>query len=173
MLAVLTLALAFQEVTVRMGAPSEKAKADSVRLQARRDSIRYEALERRLDREKRAPRRIALTPELERSAFLDNDARTLLLQAREARLRQDSALLNYDASAYQRLSVGMGFRAMGRDRLLFRTEDASRVRWSRGGGVHVDLNEARSVFPSAEQEAGEGNIVEAQPIPGFPGLDAP
>jgi hypothetical protein len=172
MLAVLTLALAFQEVTVRMGAPSEKAKADSVRLQARRDSIRYEALERRLDREKRAPRRIALTPELERSAFLDNDARTLLLQAREARLRQDSALLNYDASAYQRLSVGMGFRAMGRDRLLFRTENASRVRWSRGGGVHVDLKGARSVFPAAEQEAGEVNMDEATPIPYYPGREA-
>jgi len=38
------------------------------------------------------------------------------------------------------------FLAIGRDRLLFRTENASRVRWSRGGGVHVDLKGARSVF---------------------------
>lgn len=172
MLAVLSLVLAFQEVTVRVGQPSEKARADSVKRQAMRDSIRYEAMERRLDREKRAPRRIPLTPELERSAFLDPLARELLLRARDARMRQDSALLNYDASAYQRLSVGMGFRAIGRDRLLFRTENASRVRWSRGGGVHVDLKGARSVFPSMKDAEGEIEMDEASPIPYFPGREA-
>src|SRR5690606_37825164 len=113
--------------------------------------------------------RIALTPELERSAFLDTAARTLLLRARDARMRQDSALLNYDASAYQRLSVGMGFRAIGRDRLLFRTETASRVRWSRGGGAHIDLKGARSVFPSVED--GEAEMNEATPIPYYPGRE--
>lgn len=172
MFAVLSLVLAFQEVTVRVGQPSEKARADSVKRQATRDSIRYEAMERRLDREKRVPRRIPLTPELERSAFLDPLARELLLRARDARMRQDSALLNYDASAYQRLSVGMGFRAIGRDRLLFRTENASRVRWSRGGGVHVDLKGARSVFPSMKDAEGEIEMDEASPIPYFPGREA-
>jgi hypothetical protein len=169
MFAVLSLALALQQVTVRIGPDNAKAVADSVKRQAERDSIRYEAIERRRDRERRPVRRIPLTPELEASAFRDPLARTLLLRARDARLRQDSSLLNYDASAYQRLSVGLGIRAAGRQRLLFRTETASRVRWSRAGGVHIDLKGARSVFPSAEKEAGEVNMDEVTPIPYYPG----
>lgn len=172
MLATLSLVVALQQVTVRVGEPSERTRADSVRRQAIRDSIRYEALERRLDRESRAPRRIPLTPDLERSAFRDEQARILLLKAREARLSQDSALRAYDASAYQRLSVGFGFRATGRDRLLFRTENVSRVRWSRSGGVHIDLKGARSVFPAAKDEAGEVNMEDVSPIPYYPGRDA-
>ena len=172
MLAALSLVIAFQEVSVRIGAPSEKARADSIKQQAIRDSIRYSAMERRLDREKRPVRRIAVTPELENSAFLDPLARQLLLRARDARMRLDSALLSYDATSYQRMSVGMGFRAIGRDRLLFRTENVSRVRWSRKGGVFVDLKGARSVFPMAEKEAGEVDMDEISPIPYYPGRDA-
>lgn len=172
MFAVLSLALALQQVTVRIGPDNAKAVADSVKRQAERDSIRYEAIERQRDRERRPVRRIPLTPELEASAFRDPHARTLLLRARDARLRQDSSLLNYDASAYQRLSVGLGIRAASRQRLLFRTETASRVRWSRAGGVHIDLKGARSVFPSAEKEAGEVNMDEVTPIPYYPGREA-
>ncbi len=172
MLAVLSLAFALQQVTVRVGAPSEQERADSIKRQMTRDSIRYEAIERGRDRDLRPVRRIPLTPALEASAFLDPAARTLLLRARDARLRQDSSLLNYDAKAYQRLSVGMGFRAVGRQRLLFRTETASRVRWSRAGGVHIDLNGARTVFPAAKDEAGEVSLDEATPIPYYPGREA-
>src|SRR5487761_2071894 len=67
-----------------------------------------------------APRRIPLTPELLRTAFHDSAARTLLLRARAARLRQDSALVAYDAMSYQRISAGLGIGAFGRDRLMFR-----------------------------------------------------
>ena len=172
MLAVLSLALVLQQVTVRVAPSSEKEKADSVKRQAIRDSVRYEMIEEQRERETRTVRRIALTPELERSAFVDSAARTLLLRARDARLRQDSTLLNYDASAYQRMSVGMGFRAIGRDRLLFRTETASRVRWSRGGGVVIDLKGARSVFPSVKDGDGEVSMDEATPIPYYPGREA-
>src|SRR5262245_54652181 len=93
-----------QSVSVRVG------KSDSVaaaRARAEQDSLRRERERRRSERE--APRRIPLTPELERTAFRDPQAKSLLLLAREARLRQDSALLSYDATAYQRLSVGFGF----------------------------------------------------------------
>lgn len=169
MLVAVTLALAFQQVTVRVGSPGEQARTDSAQRAARRDSIRYEAVLRRGERETRTPRRIPLTPELERSAFQDTAARTLLLHARDARMRQDSALLNYDASAYQRLSVGMGFRAIGRDRLFFRTENVSRVRWSRGGGVHIDLKGARSAFPMVKDN--EAQIDGTSPIPYFPGRE--
>ncbi|MEP7383371.1 MAG: hypothetical protein ABI910_16910, partial [Gemmatimonadota bacterium] len=172
MLAVLSLALALQQVTVRIGESSDKERADSVKRQMVRDSIRYEMIERQHDRERRPVRRIPLTPELEASAFRDPGARTLLLRARDARLRQDSSLLNYDAKAYQRLSVGMGFRAFGRDRLLFRSETASRVRWSRDGGVHIDLNGSRSVFPSMKIDDGDADLNDATPIPYYPGREA-
>jgi hypothetical protein len=170
MLAVLSLAFALQQVTVRVGAPSEQERADSIKRQMTRDSIRYEAIER-------GTATCVLCGAFadagaEASAFLDPAARTLLLRARDARLRQDSSLLNYDAKAYQRLSVGMGFRAVGRQRLLFRTETASRVRWSRAGGVHIDLNGARTVFPAAKDEAGEVSLDEATPIPYYPGREA-
>lgn len=169
MLVALTLVFALQQVSVHAGSHGEQAQGDSARRRARRDSIRYEAILRQGGRETRAPRRIPLTPELERSAFLDTAARTLLLRARDARMRQDSALLNYDASAYQRLSVGMGFRAIGRDRLFFRTENASRVRWSRGGGVHIDLKGARSVFPMVKDS--EVEMDDTSPIPYYPGRE--
>ena len=168
----LTLALALQSVQVRVGAPSEKSKADSIKRQVVRDSIRYEMRERERDRERSAPRRVPLTAELERTAFRDTAARTLLLRARSARMQQDSSLLAYDASAYQRLSVGIGLRAVGRDRLLFRTENVSRVRWSRSGGVLIDIKGQRSVFPSAKDEAGEIDMDDASPIPYYPGRDA-
>src|SRR5687767_12925056 len=121
------------------------------------------------DRERRRrARRVPVTPELEASAFRDPAARDLLMRARAARMRQDSALLAYDATAYQRLSAGLGFRAFGRDRLLFRTENASRVRWSRNSGAWVDLKGARTVLPMVKDH-GEVDIHEMSPIPYYPG----
>jgi hypothetical protein len=109
------------------------------------------------------------------SAFADPAARDLLLRARAARLRQDSALLAYDAKTYQRLSVGMGFRRFARDRLLFRTETASRVRWQRGVGVWLEPTGQRSAFPmvkDAEKEVqAEIDPGDLAPIPYFPGRE--
>src|SRR5262245_54661984 len=58
---------------------------------------------------RREPRRIPVTEEHLRTAYKSPLARTLLLRARAARMAQDSALLSYDASAYVRISAGMGF----------------------------------------------------------------
>src|SRR5262245_18372886 len=98
--AVLAIALALdQQVTVRVG-----QKPDSTQGQ-KADTVE-EGKNKRPER-----KRIPVTPELEASAFKDPAARALLKQAREARMRQDSALLAYDATAYQRISAGLGFRA--------------------------------------------------------------
>jgi hypothetical protein len=158
---VLALALAFdQQVTVRVGAKSDTTE----RSRAALDTI---------DHGKRPERkRIPVTPELEQSAFRDPGARTLLLKAREARMRQDSALLSYDATAYQRMSAGLGFRTFGRDRLLFRTENASRVRWSRDGGTWVDLKGARTAMPMVKGADADVDYHEMSPIPYYPGRDA-
>jgi hypothetical protein len=168
---VLTLALTLQQVTVKVGGE----EADSARRAARRDSIRFESRVRTEDRDRRPVRRIPVTAEHERTAFRDSSARTLLLRAREARMRQDSSLLSYDATAYQRLSAGLGFRAIGRDRLLFRTENASRVQWSRANGVMIDLKGRRTAFPMLrenERREADAEMSDMSPIPYYPGREA-
>src|SRR5689334_17466016 len=135
---VFAFALAFdQQITVRVG-----DKPDSTDTSRR---VLADTIDDRRHRHER--KRIPVTPELEATAFRDPAARTLLLAAREARMRQDSALLAYDATAYQRISAGLGFRAFGRDRLLFRSENVSRVRWSRDNGTWIDLKGARTAIP--------------------------
>ena len=51
---------------------------------------------------------IVATDEQLANAFADADARTLLAQAREARLGQDSSIASYDASTLQRFTLGLG-----------------------------------------------------------------
>ena len=117
----------------------------------------------------RRVRRIPLTPELERSAFRDPSAWTLLLRARAARLAQDSALRSYDAKSYMRVSVGLGVRRFGPERLLFRAEQAARVRWARESGVWVETTGRRAVVPMGGADI---DMSPATPIPYFPGREA-
>ena len=149
---------------------------DTVRVGQKPDTTRDgRALTDTLDdaRNKRRTRaRIPVTPELEANAFRDARARTLLTKAREARMRQDSALLAYDATAYQRISAGLGFRAFGRDRLLFRSENVSRVRWSKENGTHIDLKGARMAVPMVKDASVDGDFSEMTPIPYYPGREA-
>jgi hypothetical protein len=119
--------------------------------------------------DRRPPRRQPVTPELERTAFADARARTLLERARAARLAQDSALRAYDARTYQRVSVGIGFRRIGRDRLLLRTEQAARVRWARGSSVLVEPTGRRTAFPMGRADM---DLTAGTPIPYFPGRES-
>jgi hypothetical protein len=89
------------------------------------------------------------------TAFKDNAARELLLLARDARMRQDSSLVSYDAMTYQRTSAGIAFTRFGRERLAFRSDDATRVRWRRGIGAYVDVTGQRTVVPIA---GGSGSV---------------
>ena len=117
----------------------------------------------------RKERRIPLTPELERSAFRDEGARVLLRRAREARLSQDSSLKSYDATSYMRVSVGLGIRRLGPERLLFRAEHAARVRWGRGAGVWVQPTGRRAVVPMGGADM---DMSPATAVPYFPGREA-
>ena len=122
-------------------------------------------------RAKKPPKRIAVTPEHLATAFKDAPARELLLLARAARTRQDSALQAYDATTYQRVSAGLGFTKFGRDRLAFRSEQATHVRWRRGVGAYVDITGSRAVVPvggSHNTVRMEGNF---SPIPYYPGSE--
>jgi hypothetical protein len=105
------------------------------------------------------------------TAFKDPAAREILLLARRARSTQDSALQSYDATTYQRVSAGMGFTKFGRDRLAFRTEQATRVRWRRGVGAYVDVTGSRTVMPIAGKSATVRMGGDISPIPYFPGSE--
>lgn len=123
-------------------------------------------------------RRLPVTAQVLASAFRDPGARMLLERAREARMSQDSALIGYDATAYQRISAGMGFTRIGRDRLIFRTENVSRVRWQRGIGAWVDLKGERTAIPIAPEEAQKeaeqdmADEADMSAIPYYPGYEA-
>ena len=176
--------LAQSSVTIRVGDKPKQAdsartvaeqRADSMRLrrEMRMDSI-IAVRERggdSADIKRRRARQIMLTPTLSANAFRDARARMLLAAARDARLQQDTSLTGYDATTYERMSVGMGFKRIGRDRLLMRSERATHVMWSRGGPAYVEVTGKRSVMPMLEG-AGDGDIdMNQTPIPYFPGRE--
>ncbi|MDQ3673183.1 MAG: hypothetical protein M3365_02265, partial [Gemmatimonadota bacterium] len=179
MLMLLAAALFAQtSATVRIGdAPRvDSARADSIAhaRDLRRDSLRAERKERDSARTAaRIARRPKLTPALLASAFKDARARELLLRAREARLAQDSTLTGYEANAYERMSVGMGFKRIGRDRLLMRAERAANVRWQRGKPAMITVTGLRSVFPSMDGVGdGEIDLGTRSDIPYVPGRES-
>jgi hypothetical protein len=145
-------------------APPATAAADT----ADRDSTTGPNRRRRA---KRPPKRLEVTAAHLGTAFKDAAARDILLLAREARVHQDSALLSYDATTYQRISAGLGFAKIGRDRLAFRSEDATRVRWRRGIGAYVDVTGSRSVVPIAGNSGHVTMNGSISPIPYYPGSE--
>jgi hypothetical protein len=164
LLAAATLAL---QVQVHAGQDSAKKHSVSISIGGP-DTTR---------REKDLPRRLPVTPELLRTAFEDSGAHILLLRARKARLEQDSALIAYDATTYQRISAGLGIGRIGRDRLIFRHEDATRVRWQQGVGAWVELKGARTAIPIAPSEAQDSadagmNEEDMGTIPYYPGYES-
>ena len=176
MLLILATAVALQSsVTIGSRPKQDTTKLtakDSARI-ARRDSIRARVDSIREEHETRPPRRDSVTAKHLSSAFRDASARALLQRARVARLEQDSTLLAYDATAYQRISAGLGFKKIGRDRLIFRHENASRVRWRRGEGVWIDVKGLRTALPAipkADVEMDSND--DFTPIPYYPGREA-
>jgi len=122
-------------------------------------------------RDKKPPKRIPVTAQHLATAFRDPGARAILALARDARTRQDSALRSYDATTYQRISAGLALTKLGRDRLAFRSEEATRVRWRRGVGAYVDVTGARAVVPIAGKSGGAEIDAGISPVPYFPGSE--
>ncbi len=164
-------------------AGSPQTKADSItaevmkRLEAQ-NAARIERIQRAERERNDKPRRREVTANDLATAFKDPAAKSLLTRARIARMGQDSALTSYDAQAYQRISAGISFTRIGRDRLIFRMEHAGRVRWQKDVGIWIELTGARTALPGtpdiAQREAGKG-IAEAGgeivPVPYFPGTN--
>jgi hemolysin secretion/activation protein ShlB/FhaC/HecB len=173
------IAFAQTSATIQIGKDRQdsaaKAKSDSIAFlrDQRRDSLR--ARSRARDSVRKATRlakRPPITPAILASAFKDARARDLLIRARTARLNQDSTLTGYDASAYERMSVGMGFKKIGRDRLLMRSERAAHVVWQRDKGAVIDVKGQRSAFPMLNGVGhGEINLGTIGDIPYYPGRE--
>jgi hypothetical protein len=129
------------------------------------------------DRERREPRRIPVTEYHLRTAFKTPLAKATLERARAARMQQDSALISYDATAYLRISAGLGFSRIGRDRLAFRHENVTQVKWHRDVGAWIDVKGARTAIPAAPQEdqdeeaADIVNDADMTPVPYYPGQE--
>src|SRR4051812_35168511 len=101
-------------------APSPQAAAPATPAAAKASPDTSAAARRRRRREERAPKRDSVTAQHLATAY-SGSARTILLLARAARMRQDSALQSYDATTYERISAGLGLGRIGRDRLAFRS----------------------------------------------------
>ncbi|MEK6613145.1 MAG: ShlB/FhaC/HecB family hemolysin secretion/activation protein [Gemmatimonadota bacterium] len=168
------------QVTVKAGV--ERRPIDSTTARAKNDTIKK--YERNVsfgiqigggndDEDRPAARRVPVTDDLRRTAFKDPVARDLLLRARVARLTQDSLLVSYDARAYQRFSVGMGLRALGRERVLMRHEDVSNVKWHRKYGAFVTVKGSRTAMPVATEDEESESVEQAQypPLPYYPGRE--
>ena len=127
--------------------------------------------------ENRPPKRIPVTAEHLRTAFKTPLAKATLERARATRLAQDSALQSYEATAYLRVSAGMGFSRIGRERMIFRHENVTHVKWHRDVGAWIDVAGARTALPVApgegEKEAQEemAHDGDMTPVPYFPGQE--
>jgi len=165
-------------VALQTGSSQDRMRDSIARDVARRATQRAGRAARNRDRDS-GPKRRPVTSEDLATAFKDPSSKVLLERARVARLSQDSALLAYDVNSYQRISAGIGFSKIGRDRLIFRTEQSGRVRWQRDVGVWIDVTGARTAIPGipdvGEREARKG-IARASdemlPVPYFPGYEA-
>lgn len=169
MFAFAPIVLALQvTVGVRMGQDTALANAAK---RARAETAA--AMEEAGSDRKRPVRRAVVTAELRRTAYRDEAARTLILRARSARLLQDSLLRSYDATTYQRISVGLGFKVFGRDRLAMRHEEATRVQWDRTAGAIVDVKGSRSVVPIAKglSDSSDTEMTGTSSLPYYPGKE--
>lgn len=175
MLTLLAVALFAQSsVTLQIGpGKPDSTAAAAARREAHRDSIMARRAARDSARKAiRLARRPPVTATVLASAFKDPGARDLLVRAREARMRQDSTLTAYDASSYERMSVGMGFKKIGRDRLLMRSERAAHIVWQRDKGAIVDVRGFRNAFPMLDGIGrGDMDFGAASDVPYFPGRE--
>jgi hypothetical protein len=113
--------------------------------------------------------RARLAAEAAVSAFSSPEARAVFERAREARERQDSALKAYRATTTQRMSVHLGARRLGLEKLLFQGDNVAQITWRRDVGVRVRPMGSRMTVPMASDVSGD--FVSAVSIPYFPGRE--
>jgi len=116
-------------------------------------------------------RRRPVTAALAANAFADSATRELFLLARRARLAQDSALRGYDARTQARITVSLRTSAITPNKLLFRTENVSNVKWRRGQGMWIEPLASRNTVPMSRNVNISGVSASLIPVPYFPGRE--
>ena len=81
------------------------------------------------------------------SAYLDAQARRLVAAARQRRETIDRSITGYRARMRER--IGVGIRALRRDRMLYRRELALQIDWRRDSVTHIEVLGARQAVPAA------------------------
>lgn len=89
----------------------------------------------------------AQAPESDDRAYLDEPARALVARARARRTTLDRSITTYTTAMKER--IGVGIRALRRDRMLYHRELALRIRWSRDSIGRVEVVGAREGVPIA------------------------
>jgi len=151
---------------------STQRRADTLSLEERR-AVREAVRDARTINRRRfggdSATRARLAAEAAASAFSDPEARAVFERAREARERQDSALKAYRATTTQRMSVHLGARRLGLEKLLFQGDNVAQISWRRDVGVRVRPVGSRMTVPMASDV--HGDFVSAVSIPYFPGRE--
>src|SRR3569833_586921 len=163
MLATALAILAFQQASVTVQSGSQ---GTFVKISAR------ESDSTRKDSSRARKRSTDVTPADMASACADPSSKALLARARRARFEQDSSINAYDANTVQRITVGFGISRFSRERIAFRTEQSSRVRWSRDVGAQIDITGKRSAAPLHKTKTKNDNETTQTPEPNKPNHDA-
>ncbi len=80
-------------------------------------------------------------------AYLDAEARRLVAAARSRRETIDRSITGYRTTMRER--IGVGIRALRRDRMLYRRELALRIDWRRDSVTRIEVVGARQSVPAA------------------------
>ncbi len=80
-------------------------------------------------------------------AYLDAEARRLVAAARTRRETIDRSITGYRTTMRER--IGVGIRALRRDRMLYRRELALHIDWRRDSVTRIDVVGARQSIPAA------------------------
>ena len=78
-------------------------------------------------------------------SYADAATADLVTRARAARERNERLVTSYTATAKQR--IGVGIRALSRDRMLYRNETVARIKWRRDSASTVEVVGAREGIP--------------------------
>ena len=87
------------------------------------------------------------TPAGDSTAYLDAEARRLVAAARVRRETIDRSITAYQTTLRER--IGVGIRALRRDRMLYRRELALRIDWRRDSLGRIEVLGAREAIPIA------------------------
>lgn len=93
------------------------------------------------------PLLLALQTQIPADAYADPRAKELVQLARTRRETVDRSITSYRVTAKER--IGVGIRALRRDRMLFRREFAVRIHWFRDSMGTVEVLGARQSVPAA------------------------